>query len=418
MSNIKTLTCPSCGAKLEISGNDAQVTCSYCGNAVIVPEELRNKPDKPVEIVRPQVVIVQTPVVTQAPVVTITRSGGSGCVGCLLPLIMLVIIGGVLVASGQLKSSLLDEYLPPALRTAIPQMPGVIQSAASGGFARRVSSFGAEGTAPGFFHDARHIAVDGAGNIYVSDYNTLRIQRFDKDGKFLNFWTIEEKGTFKFGPTRLAADLDGNVYAIWSQMLLKYEGSTGKLLKKFTGDSISKSAAIPEEIADVAVLANGQVLTLNGLGFGDDLVRYDKDGKVLSRTSKIVSTPKGDSVFLSSLHMAADGLGNLFIVDTFPSQPAIYKFGPDGKYLNRFGGKGDKPGQFTSLGDSLTVDAKSRVYVRDISKILVFDSDGRYIDSIPNSLYNFALQDMTSYNNELYVVGQNTVTKLAVSDGK
>jgi len=420
MAEMKTRACPSCGAKLEITGDDAQVTCNYCGNAVIVPEALRNKPDTPVEVGQPRVVVVQAPPI-QTPMPNIViRSGGSPC-GCLAPVLILLIIGGTFYLNGMLPSVLstqINSFLPAELRTAIPQLPGAIQGAAGGGFAHKVMSFGQEGTAPGFFQDARHIAVDGKGNIYVSDYGTLRVQRFDQDGKFLSFWTIEEKGTSKYGPEKLAADLDGNVYVIWSQMLLKYEGATGKLLKKVTGESTNKAVNIPEQIVDVIPLANGQLRTLNGVGFTDDVVHYDRDLNVIGRTSKIVTTQKGDSVFLSSLHMAADGLGNLFIIDTFPSAPAVYKFSPDGKYINRFGGKGDKPGQFKSLGGSLVVDAKGRVYVPDFSMIQVFDGDGRYSDNIPNALFGYGMMDMASFNNALYVLTKNAVIKLAVSADK
>ena len=43
MAELKQLVCPSCGAKLKITGDEVQVKCDYCGNAVIVPAELRNK---------------------------------------------------------------------------------------------------------------------------------------------------------------------------------------------------------------------------------------------------------------------------------------------------------------------------------------------------------------------------------------
>ncbi len=33
--------CPSCGAVLEYQGDEPAVRCAYCGNAVVVPEELR-----------------------------------------------------------------------------------------------------------------------------------------------------------------------------------------------------------------------------------------------------------------------------------------------------------------------------------------------------------------------------------------
>ena len=59
MSSPKVLTCPACGAKLNITGDEAQVQCEYCGNTIVVPEELRSPKAEPVSV-NPQVVIVQT----------------------------------------------------------------------------------------------------------------------------------------------------------------------------------------------------------------------------------------------------------------------------------------------------------------------------------------------------------------------
>jgi len=41
MSLAKTFQCPNCGSALEPQGSAAEIKCGYCGNIVIVPEELR-----------------------------------------------------------------------------------------------------------------------------------------------------------------------------------------------------------------------------------------------------------------------------------------------------------------------------------------------------------------------------------------
>ena len=40
MSDAKTFKCPSCGSALEPDGDEKEIKCAYCGNTVIVPEEL------------------------------------------------------------------------------------------------------------------------------------------------------------------------------------------------------------------------------------------------------------------------------------------------------------------------------------------------------------------------------------------
>src|SRR5262249_37394439 len=61
------------------------------------------------------------------------------------------------------------------------------------GFAHLVLTFGGEGTGPGLFNDARNIALDASGNIYVSDYIGGRIQVFDETGKFITQWMGDTK---------------------------------------------------------------------------------------------------------------------------------------------------------------------------------------------------------------------------------
>ena len=44
MSDTKSFQCPNCGSPIrDITGNEREVKCAYCGSSVIVPEELRNQ---------------------------------------------------------------------------------------------------------------------------------------------------------------------------------------------------------------------------------------------------------------------------------------------------------------------------------------------------------------------------------------
>ena len=54
----------------------------------------------------------------------------------------------------------------------------------------------------------------------------------------------------------------------------------------------------------------------------------------------------------------------------------MFKFGPDGRFLNRFGSKGREAGEFTAP-DAIAVDSKGRVYVADFGTIKIFDTNGR-----------------------------------------
>ena len=87
-----------------------------------------------------------------------------------------------------------------------------------------------------------------------------------------------------------------------------------------------------------------------------------------------ISSASGESEL--DTKVAMDGLGNIYALGTF--NDAVFKFGPDGKFLTRFGDAGEQPGQFRAAS-AIAVDGKGRVYVSDIKGIQVFDRNGRYL---------------------------------------
>src|SRR6185503_8579693 len=80
------------------------------------------------------------------------------------------------------------------------------------GFAETILDFGSEGIGPGMFKDARAIAVDASGKIYVGEYTGGRVQVFDPDGKFITQWSVDRKMPL----TGMAADRNGIIYIVQS----------------------------------------------------------------------------------------------------------------------------------------------------------------------------------------------------------
>ena len=137
------------------------------------------------------------------------------------------------------------------------------------------------------------------------------------------------------------------------------------------------------------------------------LCGFDPSGKVLRTIREAISSASGDSE--PSTRVAIDGWGNIYALGSFHS--AVFKFTPEGKFVNRFSGPGDQPGQLRAAS-SIAVDGKGRVYLCDIKGIQVFDADGRYLTVIKPDVSSFGM--VFNDKNELFVVARKQVIKLAI----
>ncbi len=280
----------------------------------------------------------------------------------------------------------------PLIETILPQPTA---PAESDSFAQVIFSFGKEGTGQGLFQDARAIAVDPQGNIYVGEYETGRIQRFDQKGQFQGGWMSEGEAPLQ----SIAADRDGHLYAVRSGKILKYEGATGKLLATFDSNK--------DSYQDLTVMPDGNLLAFSYRG-EDNLVILSPAGKVLEQIENVISGQTDNSEL--EIDVAVDGLGRIFALGQFNG--AVFRFSAEGKFEDKVTTAG--PLELSALA----VDGQSRVYVvSGFSTINVFDIDGKSIAQIKS--VKGAIRSMTfDQQGDLYVVtSEQKVYKLRVSGG-
>jgi len=380
----RTFDCPKCGAPVafqpptDFGESKPTLRCDYCHSQLIAPDELAGRPAQVVRI-----------------------EFGSPSVGKASKWLWLFIAGPVvgvifvvLIAFGVLAPRFYSEMRtikePPS-----PNRPNTPTKEKRNSFATELLTFGSEGIGPGMFTDGRSIAVDGAGKIYVGEYTGGRIQVFDSAGKFLSQWSIGDRKTILRG---LTIDRKGTVYVAQGGKIVRYAGETGEKLGEV---SYERSGA-----DDVASTADGGLVAAWHSG-KDDIVAFDANGKVVRTIPAAISGASGDSEL--SMRVAVDGVGNIYALGRFNN--GVFKFGRDGKFVNRFGSGGDQPGQLRAPY-SIAVDGYGRVYVGDIKGIQVFDANGRYLNILEQKGMAFGM--VFNDKNELFVIARDRVIKYAV----
>jgi streptogramin lyase/DNA-directed RNA polymerase subunit RPC12/RpoP len=338
---IQTLQCPSCGAPLEYDEASERETlrCPFCASTVMLPTRARPTPPR---------------VVGRAPVGNAVRAG------VIVAFVAVFVTAGVAIfAFKQINRPSANAVRPagtPSTKNSL--VPSKTAPAEPAPF------FGSEGIGPGNFKDARSIAVDAEGRIYVGEYTGGRVQVFDSAGKFVNQWTVDPKMPLR----GLTADRRGNVYVVQKGDITRYEGTTGRAL--------GTVGAGQGRYDDVTATPDGGLVAFSYQS-RDDIVRLDSSGQVTKAIRAAVSGQTDRSEL--SIRVAADGLGNVYALGEF--NDAVFKFSPDGRFLTKFGGDGDEAGQFRAPG-AIAVDNQGRVYVADFKGVQVFDPNGRYLDLV------------------------------------
>jgi DNA-binding beta-propeller fold protein YncE len=249
--------------------------------------------------------------------------------------------------------------------------------AAPPAFATSALEFGSEGIGAGQFKDARSIAVDGQGRIYVGEYSSGRIQVFDSQGTFLTQFMTDQKSVL----LSLSVDRSGTVYAVNPSHIFRYEGATGNLL----GEIPNLNNGIREFYSAAFIALDGSIYAI---GSNYNILEIGPDGKI-KRTIK-VADKVGEDIRLEKL--AVTGTGEIYALG---DKEEIFRFARDGRYINRFGGRGEGNGQFRSA-NSIAVDGKGHVFVSDLGRgVQVFDLNGRYLDSFGGNevIFGIAVND-------------------------
>ncbi|MEQ1644985.1 MAG: NHL repeat-containing protein, partial [Pyrinomonadaceae bacterium] len=228
-----------------------------------------------------------------------------------------------------------------------------------------------EGNQPGQIARPRGIAVDAAGNIYVADTGNSRVQKFDAAGKFLA--SHGERGDAAGQlqePNGVAIDGSGNIYVTDAKLhkLLRFK-SDGQFEKEWTGPSAGNFYG-PRDLA----IGPNKLIYVIDQG-GTRICKFDADS-----WTTWGSGGSGDGQFNEPSGITIGG-GSVFVADA--NNDRVQVFDLEGKFVRQFA----VPAWERSSGNYPDVaydESKKLIYVTSgkTNEVLVFDAEGRQIDSI------------------------------------
>lgn len=152
--------------------------------------------------------------------------------------------------------------------------PRVVEFTTAGAFVRIIGGAASGTPGHGTFSSPKGVAVDSAGNVYVSDSGSQLVQKFDSSGNFLTQWGSQTPtcnasssadgclGGGNVGPQQLAVDANDNVFVV---------DSNHSQVQEFTGNGtyVTKFGAVagcppvcptePQQLAVPVGIATEQV---------------------------------------------------------------------------------------------------------------------------------------------------------------
>ena len=235
------------------------------------------------------------------------------------------------------------------------------------------------GTIEHDFQSPTGVALDGQGNLYVIDHDHDRIQKFDRDGKFVLMWGSNGTGDGQFD-FFYGQYLGGGVGIDERGTIYVHDATTGRIEVFDDGGHFLRSwGSIGSGDGQFSDRSSG-IAVKNGVVYATDyrlnrVQKFDANGRFLTKWGLSGS---GDGEFTNCGGVAVDERAKVYVVDLGSAR--IQKFDTNGQFLLSWGSQGTGDGQFLTPAWPAS-DGQGHIYVTDKNnhRVQVFDDLGRYL---------------------------------------
>ncbi len=272
-------------------------------------------------------------------------------------------MGLTISASGKLyiadeEGAMITEWLPPE---------------AGGAHLNYGSTFGSKGSGNGQFAYPVMSAIDGHGNIWVTDYGNHRIEEFSSTGTFIAAYGKYGSGNGEFEDPQ-GIDINqstGDVYvADAGNNRIEELSATGEFIRAF-GTSGSGELDDPE---GVKVDSSGNVWVADT--DHNRIVEFSSTGTYVAAYGKRGS---GNGEFYEPTDIAFSG-SNLYVTDS--GNHRVQELSNTGTYISQFGTEGSGSGEFYTP-EGIAADSAGNLYVVDgpSGRVQEFTAGGVFLAS-------------------------------------
>lgn len=251
--------------------------------------------------------------------------------------------------------------------------------------------WGTLGNSDGQFGYVFGIASDSLGNIYATDHNNNRIQKFTSGGSFLSKWGSRcvlstgidcvdpdgagplELGDGQFySPSAIAIDSEDNIYItdIFNHRIQKFDRN-GVFITKWGSFGVGDGQFDRPDA--IAMDSSGNIFVSDYKN--NRIQKFTNIGTFLAKWGSFGSS---DGQFFGPRGITIDATGDVYVADAVNDR--IQKFTNSGVFLDKFGTTGSGDGHLDNPYD-LIIDSANNIYVSDFNnhRIQKFTNSGLFL---------------------------------------
>lgn len=263
--------------------------------------------------------------------------------------------------------------------------------------ARVVLTWGSPGDKDGEFHSPIGIAINRKDEVYVTDLNNARVQKFSADGRRLGGFDLPWDNPKKRSSLVGGIALDGNGLIYLSFMIqhrVAVYGDDGKVVREW--GKLGKEDGEFNQPGGVLLAADGAVYVTDQCNHR--VQKFSPEGKFLGKwggygaeAGKFGAPDKEGSRFAGPHFLALDSKARFYTTEGVAGR--VQQLGGEGRPLLAWGSKGSEPGGFGSFQTpygkgtfgpiGVIVDPKDRVWVSSLNdRVQCFTPEGKFLFGI------------------------------------